>query len=211
MLVQTLQKRYTCKAYDPSRKLSDEQVNYILEAIRLAPTSSGLQPFHVLRIKSAEAREAVKQSMMNSNIALIENCSDILVLAAWGNYTEERIDAVYAQHNELRPALQEGQTAYAESLKRHYIPRGAEVNHVHTARQAYITLGLALAAAEEQGVYATPIEGYQPEVLDSALGLEAKDLKSLFVIALGLPDTAGDWNASQKKVRRTLDQLVIEL
>ena len=47
-LIDNLNWRHAVKAYDPSKKVSEEHIAQIVEAARLAPTSSGLQPFKVL-------------------------------------------------------------------------------------------------------------------------------------------------------------------
>lgn len=210
-LLDILQERAACKGYDATHKLREEDVQKVIEAIRLTPTSSGLQPFSVIRIKSDEARKAVVKACMNSNSQLAEDCSDILVLAAWDSYTEERLDAAGELHNRLRPAIAERFNDYIASLKKYYIPEGAERNFVHTARQAYIALGLALAQAAELGIDSTPIEGYNPSLLDEELKLNERGLKSVFVITLGKSNPSTDWIKTVAKVRRPVEELVIEL
>lgn len=57
MLLDNLKWRYATKRYNSAVKLEDEKVMQIVEAARLAPTSSGLQPFEMILIKNQEVKE----------------------------------------------------------------------------------------------------------------------------------------------------------
>jgi len=84
-----------------------------------------------------------------------------LVFAAWDNYTAERIDNVIDLNVSTRGDLPMLHTYY-DNLKSNYLPREAQVNYAHAARQAYIASGIALIAAAEQEVDSTPMEGFDP-------------------------------------------------
>ena len=98
--------------------------------------------------------------------------------------------------------------AYYDNLKSAYVPRDAEVNYAHAARQAYIALGIAMVAAAEQEVDSTPMEGFDPEAVDEILGLKARGLRSVVLLPLGYRDPTGDWLLPMKKVRKSQDTLV---
>ena len=88
------------------------------------------------------------------------------------------------------------------------MPRDAEVNYAHAARQAYIALGVALVAAAEQEVDSTPMEGFDPAKVDEILGLPERGLRSVVLLPLGYRDPTGDWLLQMKKVRKSLDTIV---
>lgn len=71
----------------------------------------------------------------------------------------------------------------------------------HAAKQAYISFGVALAAAAEQKVDATPMEGFDKVQLDALLGLPELGLRSATMLALGYRDVEKDWLVHMKKVR----------
>ena len=102
----------------------------------------------------------------------------------------------------------EAVSGYYDTLKGMYLPRPAEVNFEHAARQAYIAFGLALAQAAEEEVDATPMEGFDPAQVDEILGLRARGLRSVTLMPLGYRDASGDWLAPLKKVRKPLSELV---
>ncbi|MEC7961907.1 MAG: nitroreductase family protein, partial [Pseudomonadota bacterium] len=155
MLNDKLNWRYATKKMDPSKAVSDEKLEAILKAIELAPTSSGLQPYEVLVVTNPDVRAKIKDVAWNQE--QIVDGSHLLVFAAWDNYTEARVDSVTDQMAEERGGRSETLDAYYTNLKNMYLPRDADVNFEHAARQAYIALGFALAAAAVEEVDSTPM------------------------------------------------------
>jgi nitroreductase len=208
-VIDSLNWRYATKKMAPDRAVPQDKVERILEAARLAPTSSGLQPFEVIVVTSAEVRERIKPIAWNQ--AQITDGSHLLVFAAWDDYTAERINMMFDLTNEVRGFKNEGWENYRNMLLASYPKRGAEVNYQHAARQAYIGLGAALIAAAFEQVDCTPMEGFDPAALDTILDLRARGLRSVAILPLGYRQEAGDWLAGLKKVRRPRAQFVIEV
>lgn len=209
MLHERLNWRYATKKMDPSKTVSEDKIQRILEAIQLAPTSSGLQPFEVILVTNPEVRAKLREAAFNQ--AQITDGSHVIVFAAWDNYTAERIDAVVDQIVAERGIAREMVAGYYDNLKSMMLPRPAEANFEHAARQAYIALGLGVTAAAFEEVDATPMEGFNPEQVDEVLGLRARGLRSAAILALGYRATEGDWLQGMKKVRRPLDKLVTKV
>lgn len=207
-LTEHLSWRYATKKMDPNKPVSQEKVDAIIEAIRMAPTSSGTQPFELFVVTNAEIRDEIRKVAWDQT--QITDGSHVLVFAAWDNYTAERIDAVTALNVEARgdlPMLKE----YYENLKSNYLPRDAETNYAHAARQAYIALGVGLIAAAEQEVDSTPMEGFNPSKVDEILGLNALGLRSVVLMPLGYRDSSADWLAPMKKIRKSKETMVSKI
>jgi nitroreductase len=208
-LLQTLQWRYATKKMDPTRVVPQDKVERIVEAARLAPTSSGLQPFEVLVVTNPALRARIQAKA--SNQAQVTEGSHLLVFAAWDNYTAERINAVFDFTNAERGGTNEGWENYRQMLLKNYPAREPQVNFEHAARQAYIALGASLISAAFEAVDATPMEGFDPKAVDEILGLSAKGLRSVVIVPLGYRDSEGDWLVKLKKIRRPREQFVTEL
>jgi len=208
-LIEQLQWRYATKAMDPTRVVPADVVERILEATRLAPTSSGLQPFEVVVVTSKEVRERIKPIAWNQ--AQITDGSHLLVFAAWDNYTPERINHMFDLTNAVRGFKNEGWENYRQMLLANYPKRDAETNFQHAARQAYIGLSAALMSAAFEGVDSTPMEGFDPKALDEILDLRARGLRSVAILPLGYRLADKDWLVSLTKVRRPRDQFVTEV
>lgn len=200
--------RYATKKMDPSKAVPQDKVDAIVEAIRMAPTSSGTQPFEVFVVTNPDILGEIRKVAWDQ--AQITDGSHLLVFAAWDNYTAERIDNVVDLNVAARgdlPMLHD----YYDNLKSSYLPRDAEVNYAHAARQAYIALGIALVAAAEQEVDSTPMEGFDPDAVDAILGLKGRGLRSVVLMPLGYRDESGDWLAPMGKVRKSRDTIVTEV
>jgi nitroreductase len=78
-------------------------------------------------------------------------------------------------------------------------------------RQVYLAMGTALAAAGELQIDTTPMEGFIPAKLDELLGLEAKGLHSVLILAIGERDEATDYMVNVKKVRTPKSELFVQL
>ncbi|MGQ1948254.1 NAD(P)H-dependent oxidoreductase [Geofilum sp. OHC36d9] len=209
MLLDNLNWRYATKKYDATKKVAEEDVKKIVEAARMAPTSSGLQQFRVIVITDQALKEKIVPVAMGQDI--VAECSHLLVFAAWDKYTEERIDNAYNFITDERDLPRGRFSSYTDRLKAMYLQQSAEENFVHTARQAYIGFGLAIAQAAELKVDSTPMEGFVPAELDELLGLRQMGLRSVTILPLGYRAEEGDWLADMKKVRIPEDEFVIRM
>ncbi|PCH76258.1 MAG: NAD(P)H-dependent oxidoreductase [Flavobacteriaceae bacterium] len=204
-LIETLKWRYAAKAMN-GKTVSEEKVNLILEAARLAPTSSGLQPFEILVIKNQELKEKIRPISWNQS--MITDCSHLLVFAAWDTYTEDRINYMFDLTNEIRGFKNEGWENYRQMLLGMYPQQDDETNFIHAAKQAYIAFSAAMFAAAEEKVDCTPIEGFDADKLDEILGLRAKGLRSAVMLPLGYRDAENDWLVNLPKVRKSMKDLI---
>jgi nitroreductase len=208
-LLDNLKWRYATKAYDSTKKVDQQDVDKIIEAARLAPTSSGLEQFRIIVISDQKLKEKIVPIAMDQkNIA---QCSHLLVFAAWDKYTEERIDDIYNYITDQRGLPRGRFGSYTTKLKALYLPQTAEENFAHTARQAYIGLGMALAQAAELKVDSTPMEGFDNDALDELLGLKAKGLRSVVLMPIGYRDVTNDWLVNMKKVRVPKEDFAITI
>ncbi|MGV6845652.1 MAG: nitroreductase family protein [Lutibacter sp.] len=207
-LINKLNWRYAAKAMN-GKKIPQETVDKIIEAARLAPTSSGLQPFEILVITNQELKEKIRKISWNQSV--VTDCSHLLVFAAWDTYTPERINKMFDLTNEIRGFKNEGWENYRQQLLNTYPQRDANLNFNHAAKQAYIAFGMAIAAAAFEGVDATPLEGFDPEALDEILNLKDKGLKSAVMLPIGYRDENNDWLVNLVKVRKSTEDLVTEI
>lgn len=208
-LIDDLKWRYAAKQYDPTKKVSQENVDKIVEAARLAPTSSGLQQFRVLVVSNQEIKEKLSAKVLNPEVMV--DCSHVLVFAAWDKYTAERIDTIYNKTTDDRDLPRGRFDSYTDKIKGIYLNQSAEENFEHTARQSYIGFAMSIAQAAELKVDSTPAEGFDNALVDETLDLASLGLRSVTLLYLGYRDAEKDWLADMKKVRNTTDEFVIEI
>lgn len=204
-LLDALQWRYATKKMN-GEKVPQEKVERILDAIRLAPSSIGLQPYNVIVISDPELKKQILP-VANNQQQMVDS-SHLLVFAAWDNVTEERVNE-FIQHT---ATTRNAPVETLDGLKNILLgmsKRTEEVNFTWTARQAYIAFGIGLAQAAMEQVDATPMEGFDNAGMDELLGLREMGLKSVTLLPLGYRDAEKDWLAPLVKVRKDKEKLFI--
>jgi nitroreductase len=204
-LQEALHWRYATKKMN-GQNVPEEKLNNILEAIRMAPTSIGIQPFSVIHIKDQELKEKIQPIAYGQTQVL--DSSDLLIFAAWDEVTQERIDSYVDLTGEIR-GLGEEELKPLRDMAEGVASRSIDEQQSWAAKQAYIALGFGLSAAAVEEVDATPMEGFKNDELDEFLDLEAQGLHSISMMALGYRDEKNDWLAPMKKVRRPKEDLFI--
>ena len=200
-----LNHRYAAKAMN-GKVVSQEKIDNILEAIRLAPTSSGLQPFEVFVVTDTEVKSKIREIAWNQSP--VTDCSHLLVFAAWDHYTADRINHMFDLTNEIRGFKNEGWENYRQQLLSSYPQRDPEISYQHAARQCYIALMSAMTQVAFEGLDSTPMEGFDPKALDEILGLKEKNLRSTVILPIGYRDAEKDWLVNLVKVRKPMSELV---
>lgn len=203
--IKLLNKRYATKAMN-GKVAPQEKIDNILEAIRLAPTSSGLQPFEVFVITDKEVKSKIKEIAWNQS--QVTSCSHLLVFAAWDHYTADRINHMFDLTNEIRGFKNEGWENYRQQLLANYPQKDPQRNFEHAARQTYIAFMAAITQAAVEGLDSTPMEGFDSSALDGILSLEEKGLRSTLLLPIGYRDEDNDWLVNLEKVRKPMKELV---
>ncbi len=202
-----LQWRYATKKYDATKKLSDEQRHIIMEALRLAPSSFGLQPWKFIHVTNPETREKLKAAAYGQS--QLTDASDIFVLCSLTNMDETHVDAYVQSIAVQRHLPQESLAGFREMLLGSIKGRSADTLREWNARQVYIPLGVALAVAAENQIDATPMEGFDPKQFDEILGLESLGVQSRVILATGFR-SAEDEQQTWQKVRFDAKDVMIE-
>ncbi|MFB6349816.1 oxygen-insensitive NAD(P)H nitroreductase [Moraxella sp. ZJ142] len=207
------QTRYTCKAYDPNRKIGDDNLTALLEMLRLAPSSINIQPWQFLVTDKSETKTLISQATTGNdahNAPKILNASHIIVLCTRTDVDNQHLMSVLESEKAAgRFASDEIMQARLE-LCQHYILQMASDNQklIHWAEnQTFIALGHLLLSASLLGIDATPIGGYDAAVLDASLGLADKGLKSSVLVALGYA-ADNDNNRRLPKARLDMAQVI---
>lgn len=207
-LLDALNWRYATKKMN-GEAVSEDKIQNIIEAIRLTPTSSGLQPFKIFVITDPELKAKI-QPIAYGQTQIVDG-SHLIVFAAWDKFTQERIDEVFNFMNTERGLPLNTTDDYKANLSGMLLSLPEEGQAALAAKQAYIAFGTAIAAAALQKVDATPMEGFDKAQLDELLGLGKIGLKSTTILALGYRDEANDWLVNMKKVRVPESEFVTKL
>lgn len=207
-IVENLKWRYATKKMN-GELVPQDHIDFILEAAHLAPSSSGLQPFEIYVISNKVLKEQI-MPLANGQSQIVDS-SHVLIFTAWENYDVERVNEYFSRSNMERGVSNSTTDAYRKQLLGLFCAQTEEQNFAHISKQTYISLGMAMAAAAELKVDATPMEGFDNQALDKLLKLEEKGLKSTSILTLGYRDSSQDWLVNLKKVRTPKDRFFTHL
>jgi len=200
--------RYATKAMN-GNIVPEEKINAIMNATLLCPTSSGLQPFHIILISNKDLKKKILP--IADKQPVIEQSSHLMVFAAWDSYTVDRVNQHFTYLNKERNMPDSTTDNFRKMLLATFEKQTHQQHFDHAAKQAYIGLGFALIAAANEDVDSTPMEGFDPDGLDELLELKKQGLRSTAILALGYRDEKTDWLVKLKKVREPMNEFVTEI
>lgn len=196
--------RYATKKFDSTKKVSDKDLNTLLEATRLSASSYGLQPYHVLVVSDQEIREKLKPVSWGQS--QITDASHIIVFANVTDFGEELVDEYVQNASATRNIPAENLKGYADFMKSKLLELPVDTKNNWTARQAYIAFSNMMQAAAELKIDTCPMEGFEPEAYNEILGLTEKDLSAAVVLAIGYRSEE-DGTQHLPKVRKSKEEL----
>lgn len=202
--IEKLHWRYATKQFDPERKVSEEDLETLLEAIILSASSYGLQPYEVIVIKDPEVKAKLKPAAFGQ--PQITDSSYLLVFAYNTNVDEKYLDEFIKTNSETRNQPLEAFDGLRDMIKNSVLTFSDEVKEVWASRQAYIAIGNLLSAAAELKIDTCPMEGFNPDEFDELLDLKSKHLKSVALTTIGYRSDK-DQLKDAKKVRKSNEEL----
>ncbi|RKS03248.1 NAD(P)H-dependent oxidoreductase [Flavobacterium sp. 102] len=200
--------RYATKKFDATKKVSNEDLEILKEAVRLSASSYGLQPYKVIFVENPEVR-AKLQPVAWGQSQIVE-ASHLLVFANITDFGDAQIDAHINNIAVTRGLPSASLKGYGDFMKSKITTLPIENRNVWTAKQTYIALTNLLNAAAELGIDVTPMEGFEPEKFNEILGLEKLGLNASLVATIGYRHSEDD-TQNYAKVRKSNEELFINL
>jgi nitroreductase len=196
--------RYATKKFDSSKKISNEELNLLLEATRLSASSYGLQPYHVLVITNPEIREQLKPVSWGQS--QVTDASHLIVFAHQKDFGGELVDDYLANVSETRNIPVDTLKGYGEFAKSKLVDLPQTTKEDWAAKQVYLALGNLMQAAAELKIDTCPMEGFEAEAYNTILNLNDKNLSASVVLPLGYRSEE-DQTQHLAKVRKSNQEL----
>ncbi len=215
-IAEIAQRRYTTKAFDPSRKIPEASLEQIRELLRNAPSSVNSQPWHFIIAGSEAGKAQVAQGMHGPyayNEPKVRNASHVVVLCVRDTLDDAHLSAVVDQEERDGRFATPDNKATQDNTRRFFVglhQKDYADERQWMEKQVYLAFGSLLFAAGALAIDACPMEGFDAEALDTALGLREKGLRSVAVIALGYR-SAEDFNAKLPKSRLPATAVISEI
>lgn len=204
MIIPALARRGAVKHFDPQASLESRLIDLILEAGRLAPSAFGLQPHRMLLITDKEKRLQLAPHCFNQ--PQVTDSAALIVGQAWQSISVSDIEHYMTVIAEQRDVPRDDLQPFYDMLAKKFLPMGQQELLSWSTHQAYLSLGMMLAAAAVENVESSPMEGFNPDALDKALGTPPQ-YRSVFLLALGYR-SPHDERSRWPRVRRSTDNWV---
>lgn len=206
--IEKLQWRYATKKFDPSKILSEEKLHILKETFNLTATSFGLQPLKLVVLSNLKLKE--KLVPFTYNQLQVRDASHVLILCIEKkineNFILDHFKRVETTRNTPRTILE----PFEKNLIDSFTEKNTSEIRDWMINQLYLTLGALLTVCAVEKIDACPMEGFKTEKYDELLELDKKGLESIIVLPVGYRDES-DFFINLKKVRRGLDELIIEV
>ncbi|ENX03304.1 oxygen-insensitive NAD(P)H nitroreductase [Acinetobacter modestus] len=202
----TAKTRYATKAYDAEKKIPQAQFEKLLEILRFSPSSVNIQPWHFLIAETDEAKQRIASALTGNyiyNAAKVLNSSHTLVFCTRTDISAEYLEQLLQQDDvsgrfkdeKAKQGQRDTRQGYVEFYRNELknLPAWME-------NQTYLALGQLLFAAGLEGIDATPMEGFDRELINKEFELTEKGLKASVIVSLGYR-SENDFNAKLPKSR----------
>lgn len=215
-LLQVSKTRYTTKAYDASKKIPQEQFQRLLEILRLAPSSINIQPWHFFIADHTAAKERIAKSLIGKyayNAPKVLDSSHTILFCSKTDISEEHLAQLLDQDDSSGrfkdEMAKQGQKDTRTGYVHYYRTEKGDIAR-WTENQTFIALGQMLLAAGIEGIDATPIGGFNDEILSKELQLEEHCLIPSVLLTLGYRSDT-DFNAKLPKSRLKQEAIFTKL
>jgi len=207
-LIEKLNWRYATKKFDHTKKLSPAQLDELLQAVHLSPSSAGLQSYKIIVVEDPATRQKLREAANGQ--AQLTDASQIIIFAS-----ETNLDADYVKHYidhvaKTRNIDRENLEGFEQMINGHVSSQTEEQKIIWSNKQAYIALGVLLTAAAELGIDACPMEGFNATKFDEILGLKEKGLTTAVIVAIGFR-SEDDGYSKLVKVRKPEEEMFIHI
>ncbi|MEK7545332.1 MAG: NAD(P)H-dependent oxidoreductase [Patescibacteria group bacterium] len=207
-LLDQLNWRYATKIFDTQKKIPQDQLDQLLETLRLSPSSYGLQPWKFVLVKNPEIRAKLREAAWGQ--AQVTDASHFLVFCSMTNVSSETVEHYAKEIAETRGTPLVELEGFKNMMLDFVKGKTPEFLSTWAGKQVYITLGTLLTSAAVMQIDACPMEGFDNAKFDEILGLKEKNLHAEVVCALGYRSPE-DKYASAKKVRESKAEKFIEV
>jgi len=201
-MLKALNWRYAVKIFDKDKKISEEDLNTILESGILSPSSLGLEPWKFIVVKDPETRAKLFEV---SNQPKVTDASHLIILTYKTDIKEiikERLERTAKIQNQKVEELDTYKLFLENGTKN---KKDTELDSWLKA-QSYITLGMMVYTASLLEIDNCPMEGFQNDKVDEILNLKTQNLKSVTMLAIGYRGI--DPQAEKPKIRKDFSDVV---
>ncbi len=203
-LIKNLKWRYATKHFDSLKKVSQENLNKLMEVVQLSVSSYGLQLYKVLIIEDKELREKLKPASWEQS--QITDASHLFIFCNYTNVNTKNVDEFLELTAKTQDIHINNLNGYGDFIKAKIDEMTKLEQNNWTVRQTYLALGNLINACAELKIDACPMEGFDSEKYNAILGLTEQNLNATVIATIGYRSEE-DSAQFHLKVRKPLNKL----
>lgn len=198
--------RYATKKFDSSKKIPEQELTDLLEALRLSPSSCGLQPWKFVIIHDPVLRRKLRPHAHHQ--VQVTDADTLIVFCNLKTMDEDYVKRYVERMAKVRGVTKESLSGYKQMMIALIKGKGPEAISHWMKNQVYIALGFFLNECAHRKIDACPMEGFDPKKFDEILELPQAGLESVVLCTIGYR-AVDDPYALVKKVRFEKDEVLI--
>lgn len=206
-IIENLNWRYATKKFDKNKRVSKDDLDTIIEAFRLTPSSFWLQPWKLIIVKNQELKDKLVEHTWGQ--AQVSDCSELLVFSKKNNFWHNNVDSFLDWVIDTRGWKKIDLEWYEKMMKSFLSNMTSEKIDFWQRKQIYIALWNIMTVCAEMKIDSCPIEWFIPEKYDEVLWLKDKWLSSVVILPIWYRDKTDKYSESKKVRFKTED--VIEV
>ncbi|MCD8213052.1 MAG: NAD(P)H-dependent oxidoreductase [Campylobacter sp.] len=196
--------RHACKIFDESKKISATDFDFILEAGRLSPSSTGLEQWDFLIVQNAKMREQIRAKCWNQ--VQITSCSHLVIILA--KISDIKTDSKYlvdmiSRRPDKSPEEHAARVKFYHDFLLGSFKNDDELIFQWSHEQCMFPALNMMNAAASIGIDSCPMEGFERDELGKILGLDPTKQRVAIVVPFGYR-----LNEQPPKFRRAIDDVV---
>jgi nitroreductase / dihydropteridine reductase len=214
-IIEDLLWRHSTKKYDASKKVPQEDLDVLFEAMRLSASSINSQPWKFVVIESSEAKKRMHKTFARKfqfNRPHVFDSSQIILFAYNPRYTrDDYAEVVDKGIEDKRTKPEDRENAFGSFMFAELNTDEAGNTRSWTKAQTYIALGNTLHTLARLRIDSTPMEGIDTDLVNEEFKKELDGYRCDVALAIGYHHPQEDYNAKLPKSRRSLDSLLVRI
>lgn len=211
-ILNAFQYRHATKEFDATKKVSEENINYILKTANLSPSSFGFEPWHFVVVQDKDLRELLKPVAWGAPLKLDTASHFVLGLSMKAPMVKHDTDYIMHMMKDVKQLPEDVIEMYSK-FYREFQERDFDLDTDKklfdwSSKQTYIALGNMMTSAALIGIDSCPIEGFHQEKAEALLrenfGIDTDKYGLSFMVAFGYRKTDPEF----AKTRRDFEDIV---
>ncbi len=207
-IIDSLNWRYATKKFDETKIISGDHLETIKEALRLTPSSFGLQPWKFVILKNKEIQKSLVEHSWHQN--QVAEASHVIVLCRKNTLDETFVQEYINDYAQTMWAPVEALDGYKDMMNWFLSKLDDEAKATWANKQIYIALWSIMTVVAEMWIDACPMEWFSAPEYDRILNLQSEDLSSVVVLPIGYR-AEDDEQLKRPKVRFEQKDVIIDM